>query len=883
MATPVEWLAAFQANTGTANSGDNLFDPQIIGLQEGNFLVAWTEAGVGGVGTTGGNDIIGQLFSPEGNPIGTAKRLNTNRNAHDEDDFDIAATNDGGFILVYVDDDTTLTNQESIMWERFDSDANATDSLEVATNNIAADVLSNPTVVVNNSNNESYVTFTDDVGVDLDVRAVKINAIGVITTAEFNAAQNSTDRDADADTAINTNGELVSIYEETDTGTIGIEMRVYDMSGALQHATTVASGPANDPHVATLTNGNIVAVWEEGTTVTYRVYNENLGAIAGPFTVDGSGDNHNEPQIVALPDGGFVIVWDNDTDNTLEARRFNDNGSVNGTDTVFVIEPAAGTEVTPNVGVAGDGRVLFTWEEGNDIDVAIWDTRGGAIDTNDYDGLPINFIESDVATTNVIDTTVTGDSDSETILGQVGNDSITGGTGVDTIEGGGGNDTIEGGFSTDEVSGDGGNDVFVINNGEFSDNIVGGSGSDTLDLSGRNDLALNIDLLAGTYTNHGPGNTISSVETIIGTQLDDTISSTFGVQTLDGQGGNDLFINGDGQFIDDIDGGTGIDTLDLSAVAGASEAVTIDLVAGTWSGLNLGRTIANIEVILGTQENDSILGSTGNDSIVGNAGNDTLSGNTGQDTIEGLGGNDVINMGGGVDVALGGGGNDTINGDAAGDDLQGGAGADVLDGGSGADSIDGGSGGDTIDGGTSNDTIDGGNAADLINGGAGNDLINGEGFTDTINGGDNNDTISGGGSSDILNGDGGADLIFGNNGADTIDGGAGSDSLNGGALNDEINGGTGNDTLNGTTGDDRLTGGTGSDVFFFRANNGTFDRIFDFEDGTDLIQFNIGSVNDISDLTLTDVFSGVDIDYGSGLIRVLGSSASDFSNADFIF
>jgi len=51
-------------------------------------------------------------------------------------------------------------------------------------------------------------------------------------------------------------------------------------------------------------------------------------------------------------------------------------------------------------------------------------------------------------------------------------------------------------------------------------------------------------------------------------------------------------------------------------------------------------------------------------------------------------------------------------------------------------------------------------------------------------------------------------------------------------------------------------------------------RIFDFEDGTDLIEFDINSVN---------VFAGVDIDYGTGTIRVLGLDDTDFSSADFVF
>lgn len=246
-------------------------------------------------------------------------------------------------------------------------------------------------------------------------------------------------------------------------------------------------------------------------------------------------------------------------------------------------------------------------------------------------------------------------------------------------------------------------------------------------------------------------------------------------------------------------------------------------------------------------------------------------------------GDDNVDLGAGDDTAFGFGGNDTIDGGPDNDSISGGFGADVLLGNTGNDTIDGDAGSDYIDGGNGNDSLLGSNGSDTIDGGGGNDFISGEGFIDILSGGDANDTIYGGANSDVLNGDAGADSLYGQAASDILDGGFGADYLNGGAANDELRGGTGNDTLLGSTGDDRLYGNGGADTYQFRANHGNFDRLYDFQDGIDMIEFNIASVNDISDLSLTNFFNGVDIDYGSGLVRVFGLNASDFSNADFTF
>jgi len=193
---------------------------------------------------------------------------------NDENDFDIAATNDGGFILVFVDDDISNSAQEAIYWQKKDASGDQTASASIASNTVAADVLRNPKVVVNNNDNSSYVIFQDDVGTEEEVRGVRLDSTGSVLTAEFNAATNSTGQfSRNGEAAINTNGELVTVYEEDDGGFSGIELRIMNTAGTVQHGINVQVGSASisatDPHVATLSNGNIAVTWVEGGSMRH--------------------------------------------------------------------------------------------------------------------------------------------------------------------------------------------------------------------------------------------------------------------------------------------------------------------------------------------------------------------------------------------------------------------------------------------------------------------------------------------------------------------------------------------------------------------------------------------------------------------------------------
>ncbi|MCB5183842.1 calcium-binding protein [Methylobacillus gramineus] len=176
---------------------------------------------------------------------------------------------------------------------------------------------------------------------------------------------------------------------------------------------------------------------------------------------------------------------------------------------------------------------------------------------------------------NSTETSYTGTSSGDYIVGNdLGNN----------INGAGGNDVIYGGEGRDTLNGGDGNDIIYGGNG--NDRIFGGAGNDILNGGAGNDIIRTGD---GSVNN---GNNI-----IDGGAGNDIIQAGSGNDIIYGGEGNDVIDAGDGNNI--IDGGDGDDNI----YAGSG--------------------------------NDVIFGGAGNDVIYGGAGNDILFGGDGIDYIEG--------------------------------------------------------------------------------------------------------------------------------------------------------------------------------------------------------------------------------------------------------
>lgn len=257
--------------------------------------------------------------------------------------------------------------------------------------------------------------------------------------------------------------------------------------------------------------------------------------------------------------------------------------------------------------------------------------------------------------------------------------------------------------------------------------------------------------------------------------------------------------------------------------------------------------------------------------------------------------------------------NDTVILPATGAPVDGLAGDDKIFGSSIAETIRGGSGNDTVVGGGGNDTLYGDSGNDKIYGQDGDDTIYaGSGTVDVSYGNDGNDTMYGQDGFDYMYGNAGIDTLWGGNDINVLDGGSGNDSLYGGNDTDWLFGGTGNDFLYGNGSPDLLIGGTGRDIInpgtgndwmwggdrngkgdgevdiFALGVNWGGDVIWDFEDGTDLIDIR-GTGAQASDLLVGEIAGGFTwIAYGTDVIYLWGAGsttvgAANISTADFIF
>jgi serralysin len=466
--------------------------------------------------------------------------------------------------------------------------------------------------------------------------------------------------------------------------------------------------------------------------------------------------------------------------------------SINSGNTTYTWSPTTGETYI-------DGSIAID-PGGNRIFATIWD--GGGVDTYDLSNYATNLtLDLNPGGYSVFSTAqraYLGNNGSDVYArGNIFNALLFGGNSASMIEnatGGSGNDIITGNSLGNVLNGNAGADS--INGAAGNDTIHGGDGNDILD-----------------------GDT--GGDTIYGGAGNDTIYGGWEVDTLYGEAGNDVFVIRqdaiDVDFGDNIDGGTGVDRLDLSDIT-TTYGATVNLSTGSWTYVppyGGSWTIAAVENVDGTQLADT---------ITGDAANNVLNGN------------------GGDDLIIGGAGNDTISGGAGNDQLRGGAGNDIFDGGSGQELFYGEDGNDTLRivngwnggygevfiGGAGIDTFDFTGTAGLD---AHVNLADGEFWdinfpasgpislasVENVNGGAGADNITGSGEVNVLRGNGGNDALYGL---------AGNDSLFGGDGNDILDGGDGVDIMDGGNGDDTYYVNTASDNVVESASTGGNDTLF---------------------------------------------------------
>lgn len=252
-------------------------------------------------------------------------------------------------------------------------------------------------------------------------------------------------------------------------------------------------------------------------------------------------------------------------------------------------------------------------------------------------------------------------------------------------------------------------------------------------------------------------------------------------------------------------------TVDLAI--GQQPTQNRDIIVGTNQGETINALGGN-DVVCARGGADIVNGGPGNDVIYGMSGPDTLNGQVGDDQLLGASEVDTLVGGTGDDLLKGGPGDDTLYGGDGADILIGEDGNDIAFGQDGPDKVYGQAGQDSVHGDAGNDVVVGGVGLDTVTGGPGDDTMFGVDHADVMIGGAGNDIISGGSGNDDIQGNDGEDVLAGDTGDDILDGGPDNDDLRGGPDNDTLIGGAGNDLLRAAFGDDILNGGGGNDLLF---------------------------------------------------------------------
>ena len=305
----------------------------------------------------------------------------------------------------------------------------------------------------------------------------------------------------------------------------------------------------------------------------------------------------------------------------------------------------------------------------------------------------------------------------------------------------------------DEIRGNGGNDV--LEGGAGADRLNGGAGVDAVSYR-ASDEGVTVDLAEGAGEGgHAEGDVLTSIENVIGSDHEDTITGDSNANHLEGGNGDDELIGSDGA--DRLNGGNGEDRVEYWS---SDTGVTVNLEEGTGEGGDAeGDVIIGVENVQGSYYRDVLIGDNGSNYLDGLDGNDELRGNDGQDWLNGR------------------------------------EGADKLDGGDGSDWVSywASEAGVTVN--LEDGTSEGGHAE-------GDVLVN----VENIRGSDYKDILSGDEDVNILRGHDGDDELRGNNGDDRLYGNVGDDRLDGGGGADRLYGNEGNDIFifEAGHGDDRI-------------------------------------------------------------------------------
>jgi Ca2+-binding RTX toxin-like protein len=619
-----------------ANPAGSQVSPSVVTLDNGGFVIAWTDLSTGNVEF--------RRFKASGSEVDAADVILARANAQSG----VTLMTDGtGFALGLTEN---IAGNENVGLQRFL--ANGTPSggfIDVAATAVDESSLR----IVELAGGGFAAAWLDETNDDVMIRG--FDAAGVQT---FAAQDVSTAADAGERPTITAlaNGSFVVAWQIAgpkfpDIDGASIRARVVAADGTLVGGeftvNTLTDGSQSTPDLAALPNGGFVAVYESGDDIRGQLFDAIGRAVGDEFAVNTTANlGQNDPRVTALADGRFVVTWlDNgggnpdDPFNAIRQQVFDPrDGVVTGTaasETLFghdlgndEINGLGGADTLNGLG----GTDNLYGGEGGDTYV-IDDAGDKAIELTHVGVDLVRASVSFALGANVENLTLTGAA----AINATGNALANALTGNDAAN------VLTGGLGTDNLIGGLGNDTYVLENGSDLVNDSGGSAdtiASTITRSLASFAAIENLTLAGSAATNATGNALAN--TLTGNAAANILIGGLGSDILKGGLGNDTYVLESGADVVTDTGGTAdLATSTISRSLAAAGLTTIEKLTLLGSALNgTGNGLTN--TITGNTFNNSLDGGLGNDTLNGLGGNDTLVGNAGKDTSIGGTGNDIF-------------------------------------------------------------------------------------------------------------------------------------------------------------------------------------------------------------------------------------------------
>jgi len=276
-------------------------------------------------------------------------------------DGQIAATHDGGYVIVWH-------SINFIIGQRYDSAGNKLNSEVIAGFNFGEQTTPAVTVLANGN---IAVAFVDVPAADV---YVQIFAPTWGSPLRLDAIGGGTDQSLPSITPFADGSYVVAYTAATSSVETSVLAKVVSAAGAVgsEFALNSETDSQTSPELATLSNGNFVAVYEDeffGSATDHDIKYGIFTKTGFPLTsgaVPGANSNglETDPDVAALRDGGFVVVWTDPTSSVHDIRAsILSNAGATVAPNILVNTTTTATQDEASVVALADGGFLVTWED----------------------------------------------------------------------------------------------------------------------------------------------------------------------------------------------------------------------------------------------------------------------------------------------------------------------------------------------------------------------------------------------------------------------------------------------------------------------------------------------------------------------------------------